>query len=80
MKNYLLLKYLIVLLREYIFIFLTATIFSIIPFSEILAKENVFIVDNIIDKSEMVVIENAGHMMMIEKPMEITQIIHKLFR
>jgi len=28
----------------------------------------------------MVVIENTGHMMMIEKPMEITQIIHKLFR
>ena len=40
-------KYLVTRLREYIFIFLTATIFSIIPFSEILSKENVFIVDNI---------------------------------
>ena len=41
-------KYLIKQTREYIFIILTATIFSVFIFSKIAAEENVFIVDNVI--------------------------------
>tara|TARA_Y100000590_G_scaffold465573_1_gene638267 strand:+ start:311 stop:1393 length:1083 start_codon:yes stop_codon:yes gene_type:complete len=40
-------KYLITKLREYIFIILTATIFSTALFSKSFAEENVFIVDNV---------------------------------
>ena len=47
MKNYLLLKYLIILPREYIFIFLTATIFLFITFTKSFSEENVFIINNI---------------------------------
>ena len=47
MKNYLLLKYLKSLLREYIFIFLTATIFLFTLSTKNFAEENVFTVNNI---------------------------------
>ena len=47
MKNYLILKYLIARLREYIFIFLTATIFLFTPSTKSFAEENVFTVNNI---------------------------------
>ena len=47
MKNYLLLKYLIILPREYIFIFLTATIFLFITFTKSFSEENIFIINNI---------------------------------
>ena len=47
MKNYLLLKYLIAPLREYIFIFLTATIFLFISFIKSFAEENVFTINNV---------------------------------
>ena len=41
------LKYLIIRLREYIFIILTATIFSVTIFSKSFSEENIFIVDNV---------------------------------
>ena len=47
MKNYLLLKYLIILPRDYIFIFLTATIFLFITFTKSFSEENVFIINNV---------------------------------
>ena len=47
MNNYAMLKHLIIKLREYIFIILTATIFSLIIFSKSFSEENVFIVDNV---------------------------------
>ena len=47
MKNYLLLKYLITPLREYIFIFLTATIFLFITFTKSFSEENVFTINNV---------------------------------
>ena len=47
MKNYLLLKYLIILPREYIFIFLTATIFLFITFTKSFSEENVFTINNV---------------------------------
>ena len=47
MKNYLFLKYLTVLLREYIFIFLTATIFIFFPFTGSFAEENVFTINSV---------------------------------
>tara|TARA_Y100000590_G_scaffold397488_1_gene479072 strand:- start:182 stop:1279 length:1098 start_codon:yes stop_codon:yes gene_type:complete len=47
MKNYLLIKYLLASLREYIFIFLTATIFVFISFTKSFAEENVFTVSNV---------------------------------
>ena len=47
MKNYLLLKYLIAPLREYIFIFLTATIFLFISFTKSFAEENIFTINNV---------------------------------
>jgi len=50
MKNYLLLKYLIVSLREYIFIFLTATIFIFTLFTKSFAEENIFTINNVIVK------------------------------
>ena len=40
-------KYFINRLKEYIFIILTATIFSVVYFSETFSNENVFVVDNI---------------------------------
>ena len=47
MKNFYNFKYLNFKLKEYIFIFLTATIISIFSTTKIFAQENVFIVDNI---------------------------------
>ena len=47
MKSFLLLKHLIFLLKEYIFIFLTATIFILILPSKSLGNENVFTVNNV---------------------------------
>jgi len=47
MKNYLFLKYLTNCLREYIFIFLTATIFFYILDSKSFSQENVFIIDDV---------------------------------
>lgn len=35
---------------------------------------------NIFKKSRMVVIEDAGHMMMMEQPIKVTQLIYKQFR
>jgi len=47
MKNYLLLKHLIKFLREYIFIFLTATIFFSTTFTKSFSEENVFTINNV---------------------------------
>jgi len=47
MQNYLLLKYLIVPLREYIFIFLTATVFIFSSSTKNFAEENVFTINNV---------------------------------
>ena len=47
MKNYLLLKYLTNFVREYIFIFLTATIFLLISPTKSFSQENVFIINNV---------------------------------
>ena len=47
MKNYLLLKYLITYLREYIFIFLTATIFLLATLSKSFSQENVFTINDV---------------------------------
>ena len=47
MRNYLLLKYFILRVREYIFIFLTATIFLFITFTKSFSEENVFIINNV---------------------------------
>ena len=47
MRNYFIIKYIITKLREYIFIFLTATIFLFTSFSKSFSEENVFILDNI---------------------------------
>ena len=46
-------KYLIVNLREYIFIILTATIFSIIFFSKSFSNENAFVIDNVTIEAQM---------------------------
>jgi len=35
---------------------------------------------NIFKKSRMVVIEDAGHMMMMEQPIKVTQLLYKQFR
>ena len=40
-------KYLLTSLREYIFIILTATVFSLILTSKSFADENIFVVDNV---------------------------------
>ena len=47
MKNYLLIKSLLVVSREYIFIFLTATIFLFTPVINSFAEENVFTINNV---------------------------------
>ena len=47
MKNYLLLKYLTALLKEYIFIFSTATIFVFISFEKSFGEENVFTINEV---------------------------------
>ena len=47
MRNYLLIKHLIFLLKEYIFIFLTATIFILILSTKSFGNENVFTVNNV---------------------------------
>jgi len=47
MKNYLLLKYLIAILKGYIFIFLTATIFLFISFEKGFSEENVFTINEV---------------------------------
>ena len=47
MKNYFLLKFLPPCLKEYIFIFLTATIFLIISSIKSLSEENVFTINNV---------------------------------
>ena len=47
MKNYLLLKYLVTLLREYIFIFFTATIFFFATPLKSFSEENVFTINNV---------------------------------
>ena len=54
MKNYLLLKYLVVLLREYIFIFFTATIFLFILSTKSFSEENAFTINNVTVKGKMV--------------------------
>jgi len=53
MKNNFLLKYLVVFLREYIFIFFTATILLFIPFSKSFSEENVFIINNVTVKGKI---------------------------
>ena len=53
MKSYLLLKYLIDNLREYIFIFFTATIFLFILFTKSFSEENVFTINNVTVKGEI---------------------------
>jgi len=47
MKNYLLSKHLLVSLKGYIFIFLTATIFLFISFEKSFSEENVFTIDEV---------------------------------
>ena len=47
MENYLILKYLALSLKRYIFIFLTATIFLFISFTESFGEENVFTINNV---------------------------------
>ena len=46
-------KYFRIKLREYIFIILTATIFSIALFSKSFSKENVFVIDNVKIETQM---------------------------
>ena len=53
MKNYFLLKYYISLLKEYIFIFSTATILLFISFTKSFSEENVFTINNVIVKGPM---------------------------
>ena len=47
MRNYLLLKNVISLLKEYILIFLTTIIFIFIPFSKSFGEQNVFTINNV---------------------------------
>ena len=47
MRNYFLTKYSVVILKEYILIFLTAIIFLFISFTKSFGEENVFTIDNI---------------------------------
>ena len=47
MKNYFIIKYIITKLREYIFIFLTATIFLFITLSKSFSQESVFTINNV---------------------------------
>ena len=53
MKSYLLLKYLVDNLREYIFIFFTATIFLFILFTKSFSEENAFTINNVIVKGKI---------------------------
>ena len=53
MKNYLLLKYLVDNLREYIFIFFTATIFLFILSTKSFSGENVFTINNVTVKGKI---------------------------
>ena len=53
MRSYLLLKYLIDNLREYILIFFTATIFLFILFTKSFSEENVFTINNVTVKGEI---------------------------
>jgi len=53
MKNYLLLKYLATILREYAFIFFTATIFLFVLFTKSFSEENVFTINNVTVKGEI---------------------------
>ena len=53
MKNYLLLKYLATHLREYIFIFFTATIFLFVLFTKSFSEENVFTINNVTVKGKI---------------------------
>jgi len=53
MKNFLLINYFFVVLKEYIFIFLTATIFLIIFSTKSLGEENVFTINNIKVQGEL---------------------------
>ena len=53
MKSYLLLKYLVDNLREYIFIFFTATIFLFILFTKSFSEENVFTINNVTVKGKI---------------------------
>ena len=52
MRNYLSLKYLTTLSREYIFIFLTATIF-LFDLEKSYSEENVFVINKVIVKGEI---------------------------
>ena len=47
MRNYLLIKYFIAPPKEYIFIFLTATIFLFISFTKSFSEENVFTINEV---------------------------------
>ena len=47
MKNYLLIKYLTILFREYIFIFLTATLLLFTSFTKSFSEESVFTINNV---------------------------------
>ena len=53
MKNYFLLKYLAVYLREYIFIFFTATILLFNLSTKSFSEENVFTINNVIVKGKI---------------------------
>ena len=53
MKNYLLLKYSAIHLREYIFIFFTATIFLFTLFTKSYSEENLFTVNNVAVKGKI---------------------------
>ena len=53
MKNYLFINYFIGFLREYIFIFLTATIFLLITFTKSFSEENVFTINNVTIKGKI---------------------------
>ena len=53
MRNYLLLKYLVVFLREYIFIFFTATIFLFNLSTKSFSEENVFTINNVTVKGKI---------------------------
>ena len=47
MKNYLLLKYLVIFLKEYIFIFFIISIFLFISFTKSFSEENIFTINNV---------------------------------
>ena len=53
MKNYLLLKYFVTILREYVFTFLIATILLFIFFTKSYSEENIFTINNVTVKGEL---------------------------